>query len=151
MSSMDRRQSQQPQFISSYNKHCKERINLCCMLTNHCTKSACKCSQRALMFVWMTAESRGQEVVRCSQHSKIFVWVRHCLMCFCYCLLNVWWETRQKKQDGTESNSKSCGPLSPKKWQVFVVKETWYPWDTQKTLSEQSDLWENVCYTLLNT
>lgn len=111
---MDRRQSQQPQFISSYNKHCKERINLCCMLTNHCTKSACKCSQRALMFVWMTAESRGQEVVRCSQHSKIFVWVRHCLMCFCYCLLNVWWETRQKKQDGTESNSKSCGPLSQK-------------------------------------
>lgn len=95
MPSMDRCQSQQAQLIRSHERtHSSSYV--CQLHDQIILRPACKCSQRALTPACATAEWRGPEVVQWSQHSKIFVWVRHCLMCFCCCALNVWWGTRQK-------------------------------------------------------
>lgn len=105
-----------------------------CVYVNHLTKSACKW--------YLYAEGRANhEVNQWSQHSKMFG-----------CAI-VWWAfvvvtwmcggRRNKTQDGRGRNSKSCSSLFQQVIGLYCqgnsILET-------LPLSEQPDLWQNVCY-----
>lgn len=116
---MDRRQSQQSDVIKDIIK------DLLCMSTIWFTfiKSAFKCSQRDIDTVLnggRVKSARVRPVVTAFQDLCLGAPLSDLLL----------WETQQKKQNRTEQDG-TASPMghSAKKWQVFVVKETWYPWD----------------------
>lgn len=143
-SSMDRCQNQQPQYMrpheTDHRRHLQATHLSMCVLIIY---QSLHVNVAGELYADLCDGGRNHKVIQWSQHSKMF----GCAIVWRAFVIVTWMcgGRRNKTQDGTGRNSKSCGSLFHQVIGLYCRGNLVSLRDAAPII-ERWDLWDNVCY-----